>query len=86
MSSINFSKALCLVFTAAIAVASFSSVASARWGDQNERHDERRDDHQGWNRDYYRAPPVVYQNYNAPTYYAPPVVYGSGLGLNINIR
>jgi hypothetical protein len=86
MSSITFAKALCLAVTAAVAVASFTVPASARWGDQNERHDNNRGQ-QGWNGNggYYNAPPVVYQPYGNYGYYAPPTVYGSGLNLNINL-
>ena len=87
MSSITFAKALCLAVTAAVAVASFTVPASARWGNQNERHDYNRGQ-QGWNGNgnYYQAPPVVYQPYYGNTgYYAPPAVYGSGINLNINL-
>jgi hypothetical protein len=85
MSSITFAKALCLAVTAAVAVASFTVPASARWAGANERHDDHRGQ-QGWNGNgnYYRAPPVVYQSGNTG-YYAPPVVYGSGINLNINL-
>jgi hypothetical protein len=78
-------KALCLGLVATIAVASFSSTASAAWGNENDHRNDHRDYHQGWNNGAYRAPPVVYQRYNAPAYYAPPVVYGSGVNLNINL-
>jgi hypothetical protein len=89
MSSNNFARALCLAVTAAVAVASFTAPASARWGDQNERHDDRRGQ-QGWNNgggngNYYAPPPVVYQQYGNPGYYAPPLVYGSGINLNIGL-
>ena len=77
----------CAAFAALLAVGSFAGPAEARWGNDNDRHEDRQD----WNRDQYRPPPVVYDRYyNAPTYYAPPIVYGpsydSGFGLNINIR
>ncbi len=89
MSSINFARALCLAVTAAVAVASFTAPASARWGDQNERHYDNRGQ-QGWNNggnygSYYSPPPVVYQQYGNNGYYAPPLVYGSGINLNINL-
>jgi hypothetical protein len=86
MSSITFTKALCLAVTAAVAVASFAAPASARWAGGNERHDGYRGQ-QGWNGNggYYNAPPVVYQPYGNNGYYAPPTVYGSGLNLNINL-
>lgn len=85
-------------FIALLAFGSFASPAAARWGDQNERRDEwrnerneRNENRQDWNRGYYQTPPVVYERYySAPTYYAPPVVYGPsydpGFGLNIIIR
>jgi hypothetical protein len=50
--------------------------AEDRGGHRDWHHDR------GWDRGYYRAPPVVYGS----PYYAPPVVYGPGFGLNINIR
>jgi hypothetical protein len=89
MSSINFARALCLTVTAAVAVASFTAPASARWGGQNERHDNNRGQ-QGWNNggnygNYYAPPPVVYQQYGNNGYYAPPLVYGSGINLNIGL-
>jgi hypothetical protein len=86
MTSIPFAKALCLAVTAAVAIASITVPASARWGDRNEHHEVNRGQ-QGWNGNgnYYRAPPVVYQPYGNNGYYAPPTVYGSGLNLNINL-
>jgi hypothetical protein len=86
MTSIPFAKALCLVITAAVAVASVTVPASARWGGGNERHEQYRG-RQGWNGNggYYGAPPVVYQPYGNNGYYAPPMVYGSGLNLNFNL-
>jgi hypothetical protein len=83
---INVAKALCLAVTAAVAVASFTAPASARWNNGNEYHGGYRGQ-QGWNGNgnYYRAPPVVYQPYGNYGYYAPPTVYGSGLNLNINL-
>lgn len=85
MSSITFAKALCLAVTAAVAVTSFTAPASARWDNGNEHHEVYRGQ-QGWNNNgnYYRAPPVVYQQ-PRNTYYAPPTVYGSGINLNINL-
>lgn len=86
-----------MAFTALLALAGFASPAAARWGDDDDhstnqryeqhndrggRHDNRRD----WDREQWRAPPVIYQGYDAPTYYAPPLVYTPGWGLNINIR
>jgi hypothetical protein len=82
------SKTLCLAFAAMLAVASLATPASARWGDQNDHRGEQRNYNQGWNNNYYAAPPVVYQNYGNNGYYPPPVVvggYGSGINLNINI-
>jgi hypothetical protein len=85
----------CGTVAALLAFASLASPAAARWGNENDRHNERterNEDRQEWHRGhYYRTPPVIYERYyNAPTYYAPPVVYGpaydSGFGLNINIR
>lgn len=81
---------LCLAFAAAFALTSFAGAASAGWGNQNDRsygnHVDYRSQHQGWNGNAYRAPPVVYQNYNsAPAYYAPPLVYGQGVNLNISL-
>ena len=82
-------KALCLAFATLLAVASFSAPASARWDNGNNRG-YHGGGQQGWNRNnnYYRAPPVVYQNYYGNDgYYAPPVVYGGyGSGLNFNIN
>jgi hypothetical protein len=66
-----------LILAATLAVGSFSGSASAEWRDRDHRGERH-----GWDRGYYRAPPVVY----GTPYYAPPVVYGSPFGLNINIR
>jgi hypothetical protein len=69
-----------LVFSGAFILGTFSGAAFAE-----EHHGYRRGD-RDWHhdRDYYRAPPVVY---GGPAYYAPPVVFGApGFGLNINIR
>ena len=86
MSSSTFAKALCLAVTAAVAVASVTAPASARWGDRDDHHEQHRGQ-QGWNGNgnYYQAPPVVYEPAGNNGYYAPPVVYGSGLNLNINL-
>lgn len=77
-------SAICLAFTTLLAVASFTGPAAAGWGNDNNRHDDHRDNRQGWNGGGYQPPPVVYYN-NPPAYYAPPVVYGQGFGININI-
>ena len=88
MTRITFVQALCLAVTAAVAVASVTVPASARWGDRNDHndHNEQYRGQQGWNGNgySYQAPPVVYQPYNNG-YYAPPTVFGSGLNLNINL-
>ena len=81
-------KTLCLAFATLLAVASFTAPASARWDNGNNHGYDRGRGQQGWNGNgnYYRAPPVVYQNYGNDGYYAPPVVYGGyGSGLNFNI-
>jgi hypothetical protein len=65
------------ILTATLALGSFSGAAHAEGRDRDHRGDRH-----GWDRGYYRAPPVVY----GTPYYAPPVVYGSPFGLNINIR
>jgi len=69
-------KALCLAFATLLAVASFTAPASARWAIGNNRGFDHGGARQGWNSNYYRAPPVVYQNYRNYDYCAPPVVYG----------
>lgn len=82
-----------IAFTALLALGTFASPAVARDDHDNDRqrgwHDNR-NDWQGGERGYYRAPPVVYDRYAAPTYYAPPVVYGpsygSGPGLTLTIQ
>jgi hypothetical protein len=80
-------KALCLTFATLLAVASFAAPASARWANGNNRGFDHGGARQGWNHNYYRAPPAVYQNYGNYGYYAPPVVYGGyGSGLNFNIN
>jgi hypothetical protein len=80
----------CVTFTALLACGSFAGPAVARDNDNDHQKDwhDNRNDRQDWNRDYYRAPPVVYGRYSGPTYYAPPIVYGSGsgLGLTINVQ
>jgi hypothetical protein len=81
-----------VTFTALLACGSFAGPAVARDNDNDHQKDwhDNRNDWQDWNRDYYRAPPVVYDRYSGPTYYAPPVVYGptygSGFGLTINVQ
>jgi hypothetical protein len=67
-----------IMLSATLALGSFSGSAGA-----DERRGDRRDEHRGGERGYYRAPPVVY---GSPYYATPPVVYGSPFGLNVNIR
>ena len=82
---------ICIGFAALLAVGTFASSAAARDDHDNDRQRSWQDNRNDRDRDYHRAPPVVYDRYvAAPTYYAPPVVYGpsygSGPGLTITIQ
>ena len=76
-----------VTLVASLALGTFTGSAGAeerRW--QHREHREYREDRRDWNREYYRAPPVVYGSPYYTPYYAPPVVYGPGFGLNFNFR
>jgi hypothetical protein len=76
-----------LIISAALVLGTIAAPALAApdhagWGD----HDNHRGNHrQGWNRDHYRAPPVVYGGYyrGGYGYYPPPVVYGPNIGVSV---
>ena len=73
-----------VIVTATIALGTFGGTAGAeeRRGERGEGWEHRRH----WDRDYYRAPPVVYSSPYYQPYYAPTPFYGPGIGLNFNFR